>query len=198
MERILLARHAESEYSVRGAMNGDPAVAVALTPAGEEQARRLGDLLAHEPIGLCATSEFARTRATADVALAGRDVPRLVLPELNDIRVGSFEGGLLADYREWAHAHGPEEEPPSGGESRAATVRRYVRAYRMLLARAERTSLVVAHGLPIRYVLNARDGIEPKAALDQVPYAEPFALSATELDAAVAVLERWAAAPAWR
>src|SRR5438105_1015088 len=112
MERILLARHAESEYSLRGAMNGDPAVAVALTQAGREQALRLGDLLADEPLELCATSEFARTCETADAALAGRDVPRLVLPELNDIRVGSFEGGRLDDYRAWARAHDPEAEPP--------------------------------------------------------------------------------------
>ena len=43
MDEAILARHAESEYSVRGAINGDVAVPVALTERGREQARRLGD-----------------------------------------------------------------------------------------------------------------------------------------------------------
>ena len=79
MEEAILSRHGESEYSVRGAINGDPTVAVALTEEGREQARRLGELLGDEPIELCVTSEFQRVRETADLALAGRGVPRLVL-----------------------------------------------------------------------------------------------------------------------
>ena len=41
MRRAFFARHGESEYSVRGLLNGDVAVSVGLTPAGVEQARRL-------------------------------------------------------------------------------------------------------------------------------------------------------------
>ena len=40
MDELILVRHAESEYSVRGLLNGDPRVAVALTDEGREQARR--------------------------------------------------------------------------------------------------------------------------------------------------------------
>ena len=112
---------------------------------------------------------------TADLALAGRDVPRLVLADLNDIRFGEFEGRPLTEYRAWAHAHGPEDVVP-GGDSRAQTVARYVRAYRTILARPEETVLVVAHGLPVRYVLDALEGRNPAAAVAQVPYAEPFRL----------------------
>src|SRR5918912_4134349 len=119
VERALLARHAESEFSVRGLTNGDPEVDVALTELGREQARRLGDQLAGTAIDLCATSEFQRAQETADLALEGRDVPRLVVPELNDIRFGEFEGRLLTDYRAWAHSHGPEDFCPGGGQSRA-------------------------------------------------------------------------------
>ena len=95
MDEVILARHGESELSVVGTVNGDPAVPCALTAAGREQARRLGELLADTELDLCVTSEFERTRETADLALAGRAVPRLVLPELNDVRFGSFEGGSL-------------------------------------------------------------------------------------------------------
>jgi broad specificity phosphatase PhoE len=197
VERALLTRHAESEFSVRGVTNGVPGVEGGLTEAGRAQAARLAGQLASVPIELCVVSEFQRARETADLALAGRDVPRLVLPELNDIRFGEFEGRLLADYRAWARTHGPEDEVPGGGETRAGTVGRYARAFRAISARPERTILVVAHSLPIRYVLDAAAGRFPGPAVEQVPYAEPFAMSAPELTEAVALLENWARAPSW-
>jgi broad specificity phosphatase PhoE len=197
MEQVILARHGESEFSVVGTVNGDPATACALTDAGETQARRLGDLVRDVEIDLCVTSEFVRVRQTADLALAGRDVPRLVVPELNDVRFGRFEGGTLDAYREWASANAPTLDAPGGGESRSATVERYVRAYRTILARPERTILVVAHGLPIRYVLNALEEVDPAPLVDQVTYAEPYTLFHAQLEQAVERLARWVAAPAW-
>ena len=197
MDEVILARHGESELSVAGTVNGDPAVACGLTETGMEQARRLGQKLAGVEIDLCVTSEFERVQQTAGLALAGRDVPRLVLPELNDVRFGSFEGGTLADYREWAAANEPTVEAPGGGESRAETVLRYTNGYRKILARPEQTILVVAHGLPIRYVLNALEQISPMPLVEQVAYAEPYRLSSGELEAAVSLLETWAERPLW-
>ena len=196
MDRLILARHGESERSVGGLTNGDPSVRAALTEVGREEARHLGRELAGEPIDLCVTSEFERARETADLALEGRDVPRLVLAELNDIRFGEFEGRPLTDYRAWAHSHGPQDVCP-GGESRAETVGRYVHGYRTILARPEETILVVAHGLPVRYVLDAVAGRNPAAKIEQIPYAEPFRLSAQELEAAVDRLEAWVETPVW-
>jgi broad specificity phosphatase PhoE len=198
MDAVILARHGESELSVVGTVNGDPAVACALTETGREQALRLRDQLAELELDLCITSEFQRVRETADLALQGREVPRLVLPELNDVQFGGFEGGTLADYREWAAANQPTVEAPGGGESRSGTVARYVRAYRTILARPERTVLVVAHGLPIRYVLNALEETDPTPLVEQVAYAEPYSLSAAQLELATDRLERWAGEPAWR
>ena len=197
MEQVILARHGESELSLVGTVNGDPATACGLTGDGEGQARRLGELLRDTPIDVCITSEFERVRQTADLALEGRDVPRVVMPELNDVRFGGFEGGTLATYREWASANEPTVEAPGGGESRSGTVARYVRAYRAILERPEQTILVVAHGLPIRYVLNALEDVDPAPLVDQVAYAEPYTLSRAELERAVGRLERWARQPAW-
>ena len=196
MDEAILARHAESEYSVRGAINGDVAVPVALTELGREQARRLGEEIRDDPIELCVTSEFGRVIETADIALAGRAVPRLVLPDLNDIRVGEWEGKRLADYRVWARSHGPDDVTEGGGESRATTVRRYVRAFRTILARPERVVLVVTHGLPIRYLLNAAEGRDPVPTIDQVEYATPYRLSREQVELGVERLDRWCAAPA--
>jgi probable phosphoglycerate mutase len=196
MDEVILSRHAESEYSVRGAVNGDPAVAVALTEAGRAQARALGELLRDEPLDLCVTSEFQRVRETADLALEGRDVPRLVLAELNDIGFGGYEGRTLDEYRVWAGAALPGDVE-NGAESRAAAARRYARALRTVLERPESLILVVTHSLPIRYVLNAVAGVSPTPILDLVPYAGADRLGAAELEAAVARLEEWCAAPAW-
>ena len=192
-----MARHGESEFSVVGRTNGDPRVACALTETGRQEARRLGEMLAKGRIDLCVVSQFERAQETADLALAGRDVPRLVCANFNDIRFGNFEGRTLTEYRAWAHAHGPEVQAPGGGDSRAETVRRYIRGYRLILARPERTILLVAHGLPVRYILDADNGRDPAAAVAQVPYAEPFQLDASELAAAVDRLEAWTASPHW-
>ena len=197
MEQVILARHGESEFSLAGNVNGDPATACALTARGREQAQRLRDEISKDDIDLCVTSEFERVRQTAEIALEGRDVPRLVLPELNDVRFGSFEGGTLDAYREWASTNEPTAEAPGGGESRSATVARYVRAYRTVLARPEPTILVVAHGLPIRYVLNALDEVDPAPLVDQVAYAQPWRFDRATLERAVERLDRWARAPAW-
>jgi 2,3-bisphosphoglycerate-dependent phosphoglycerate mutase len=197
VERVVLARHGESERSRSGLTNGDPRVPVALTAEGREQARRLGEQLRDDPIDLCVTSEFLRTQETAEIALAERAVPRLVLPELDDIRFGDYEGLPLVEYRNWAHAHGPDDVVPGGDESRAGTVARYVRGFRTILERPERDALVVVHGLPIRYVLEAVEGRNPAAKIEYVPYAEPFRLSADELELALERIEAWLEHPAW-
>jgi probable phosphoglycerate mutase len=197
VEELIMARHGESEFSVVGRTNGDPTVTCPLTETGRQEAHRLGELLAKGRIDLCVVSDFQRAQETADIALAGRDVPRLVSLDFNDIRFGDFEGHALTEYRAWAHAHGPEVQAPGGGDSRAETVRRYIRGFRMILGRPERRILLVAHGLPVRYILDADNGRDPAAAVAQVPYAEPFQLDETELAAAVDRLEAWAASPHW-
>ena len=197
MERVILARHGESERSVDGLTNGDPTVRVALTATGRDEARRLGVELRDEPIDLCITSQFERAQETAELALEGRDVPRLVLADFDDIRFGEFEGRLLTEYRAWAHSHGPEDVCPGGGESRAQTVARYVRGFRTILARAEETILVVAHGLPIRYVLDAVEERGPAVRIEQIAYAEPFWLRRPELERAVERLDAWVRRPVW-
>ncbi|MDX6511156.1 MAG: hypothetical protein QOE36_660 [Gaiellaceae bacterium] len=190
-------RHAESVFSARGVVSGDPAVAGGLTDAGREQARQLASVLEDERIDLCVVTDFERVGETADIALAGREVPRLVVPELNDIRFGEFEGGAFDEYRAWARAKGPADDCPGGGESRAAAAARFVRGWRIVAARPEERILVVGHGLPIRYLLDALEGVDPAPVLEQVPYASVFRLAAPELERAVARLEEWAAAPAW-
>jgi broad specificity phosphatase PhoE len=197
VERAILVRHGESEFSALGLVNGDVAVDVPLTERGIEQARALAAELADDPIDLCVTSEFGRVRRTADLALAGRPVRRVVLPQLNDPRYGRFEGGPLDEYRSWADSRSSAEDVPGGGESRQVIVRRYVAGFRSILERPERTILVVTHSLPIAYVLAATAGRDPAPRVDLVEYARPYRLERGDLDRAVARLEGWVEAPTW-
>jgi broad specificity phosphatase PhoE len=195
VETAILARHGESAFSVRGAVNGEPDACGGLTAEGREQARSLGRALAQQSLELCVTTEFARTNETAEIALEGRDVPRLVVPELNDIRVGDFEGLSLDEYRAWAWEAPPDEAGPGGGESRAAVARRYAEGFRRVLERPEATILVVAHALPIRYALEAAGSSRPPRRVPTVHYATPTPLGADALQRAVDLLEAWCQDP---
>lgn len=197
MENLFLARHAESELSVHGILNGDPRVPCALTVRGEAQARELGRALRPEPIELAIASDFERCRQTARIALADRDVRWLELPALGDIRNGIFEGGPIADYRSWARDASADEPPPGGGESRVDAARRFAAGIRIVLGRPEATALLVSHQLPVGYVLAAARGRPPSPQVDSVPYARAFALTADELERAAGTLETWARDPDW-
>jgi probable phosphoglycerate mutase len=168
-----------------------------LSERGEAQARVLAKDIAAEDIDLCVTSELERTRQTADIALADRSVPRIVLPELNDPLYGSYEGGPLDAYLAWAFANDSAAEPPGGGERRQALVARYAAGFRTIVERPERTVLVVTHSLPIAYVLMSLAGQDPAPRVPLVDYAEIHTVSAPELALAVARLEAWCAAPTW-
>ena len=196
MQTAILVRHGESEASVRGIVSGEPATACPLTETGRRQALELGRQLAEDDIDVCVTSEFPRTIETADVALDGRPIPRVIVPELNDPRAGSYEGGAFLKYLDWARA-ADSAARPEGGESRRELVRRYVRGYRKVLDRPERTVLVVGHSLPTAYALEALDGRDPARIIPLIPYAQPHRLTADELERAVQRLRTWSEAPTW-
>jgi broad specificity phosphatase PhoE len=192
MDYLIVARHGESEASAQGIVNGDPSRPVGLTARGREEAARLGESLARERIDLCVVTEFPRTVETADIALAGRAAPRLVLADLDDPSFGEFEGRRIDQFRAWFQEQGPAWAV--GGERRVDTVRRFARGYRELLARPEGTILVIAHGLPVTYAVRAANGESLPLTLEgvQVEHALPYRLTAADVQAAVAALEAWA------
>ena len=198
MKRLLLVRHAESELGAVGLVDGDPGRANALSAAGREQAERLRARLQGQPVGLCVTTRLQRTRETADLALGGREVPRLVVEELDEIRFGRWEEQPFEQYAAWAWTAGPTEPAPGGGESRQEVAARFAAGWRRVLERSEQTVLAVVHGLTVRYTLDAAEGLVPAQRADQVALAEPYELDERELRAAVGTLERWAQRPAWR
>ena len=157
MRLFVLVRHGQSELNVTHRVNGDPAVAVALTEQGEREADGLAGQLANVELDLCIHTRFGRTRETAERALAGREVPVEEEQLLDDIDVGELEGGTIAEYRAWKAEHVRSDDFP-GGESLDDAARRYALAFERLLERDERRVLVVCHEIPVRYALNAAGG----------------------------------------
>jgi 2,3-bisphosphoglycerate-dependent phosphoglycerate mutase len=197
MQDLLLVRHALAG-SNRDGLASCSVPGEGLTPDGRHQARLLRELLAGESIDLGVATELRRTQETLEQALDGRAVPRLVVPELNEIDFGSFDGGLLVDYRAWAVGESPTVPAPGGGESRAQAAARFARGLRVLLDRAEDRLLVVAHALAIRYVVDGAKGLIPAPLMAPIEHAAPHRLDAADVAAAADLLEAWSRAPRFR
>ena len=146
-------------------------------------------------MGLGVATRLARTQETLELALSTRGVERIVLPGLDEIGFGAYEGGALADYRAWAWSHEPSAPCPGGGESRVKAAERIADALHLLLARPEDVVVAVSHALPIRYVLDASDGRFPAARIVPVPHAAPHALDAEAVERGAETLLAWASAP---
>jgi probable phosphoglycerate mutase len=197
VRELLLARHGFAGSNRDGvawcAVPGE-----GLTSEGVEQARALAAMLAGEEIGVAMTSRLERTQETLALALAGRDIPIVVAPELDEIDFGSFDAGSLEAYRTWAASHPPAEPPPGGGESRAQAAIRFAGGLRLVLARPEDTVLVVGHALMVRYALDAADGVVPAARLAPVEHAVPYRLARGDVERAADLLEAWSHDPRFR
>jgi len=198
MRLYVIARHAESTLNIERRVNGDPSVDVQLTDDGREEARQLAIQVASMQLELCVHTSFGRTLDTAAIALAGRDVPMVVDPLLDDIDVGDLEGRSIDDYRAWKRAHSRSDAFP-GGESLDDAARRYASGFRALLARPEERVLVVCHEIPVRYALNAAGGSgDLDGPVHELRNATPYLFDEPALERAAARIERLASSAARR
>jgi probable phosphoglycerate mutase len=168
VERLIVCRHAESVFNAQGVLNGDPSVPGGLTVRGEEQARALGERLRDTRIDVCVTTAFERTIRTADIALAGRDVPRVVMRELDDPPNGIFELRPFEELRSWRAVHGPDAEIPGTGATERDGVERMRAGLFDLAARPEGTILAVLHGWFVDWIVRSA-GMDVTTEL-AVPY----------------------------
>jgi 2,3-bisphosphoglycerate-dependent phosphoglycerate mutase len=185
MRLFLVARHGQSLFNVDRIVNGDPALDRGLSEQGIEEAERLAGQIAALSLDLLAVSPFPRALQTANIALAGRDVPHLVDEELADVRIGELEGETIDAYRA-APAHSNRKERFPGGESLDESALRYAGAFERLLARDEPVTLVVCHEIPVRYLVNAAGGSrELDGPLHYVANAAPYLFDEASLGRAV-------------
>ena len=187
---FVFARHGESTLNLERRVNGDPTKQVDLTERGRYEAAQLGQQLQGLHLDACMHTRFSRTKETAELALAGREVPCEVEPLLDDIDVGDLEGSAIEDYRAWKHGH-PRSETFPGGESLDDAARRYAEAFRRLLASPHQTILIVTHEIPIRYALNGAAGSDSlDGPAHELRNATPFLFDEDGLQRAVDGIER--------
>jgi broad specificity phosphatase PhoE len=185
MRLFLVARHGQSLFNVDKVVNGDPALDRGLSEQGIEEAERLAGQVSALPVDLVAVSPFPRALQTANIALAGRDVPHLVDGDLGDVHIGELEGKSLADYRA-TPAHSNRKERFPGGESLDEAALRYAGAFERLLARDEAVTLVVCHEIPVRYLVNAAAGSEElNGPISFIANAAPYLFDKTSLGRAI-------------
>ena len=94
---ISLARHCESEYNVKGLLNGDPSIKVSLTKKGTEQAKSLAQSLNNTDFDVIYASELLRTQQTAHYINVYYNKDIVIDKRLND-NISGFEGRKIEEY----------------------------------------------------------------------------------------------------
>ena len=188
---FVFARHAESAANAANVLSSDPSGSVTLTTRGRAQARALGAQLANLHIDLAVGTRLLRTQQTIDIALGGRQVPVLIEPDFDELRVGDLEGAPIEAYRSWRNQHAAGDRLPHG-ESVQDALRRYAGALRRLLAKEEPVTLIVLHELALRYITTAAaagsppsPGTAPKNAVPYLFDAHAVQRAADNLDALI-------------
>lgn len=158
--RLLLARHAETEWNRVGRWQGhaDPP----LNEAGRRQAAQLGEQLADERIAAVYSSDLRRASETARIVAERLGLAVVEDPALREIDVGSWSG-LTRDEVEERFPEGFERwlggEIGHDGETREQLAARVVPAIERIAAgHAGQTVLVVTHGGVIRAVRRHAEG----------------------------------------
>jgi probable phosphoglycerate mutase len=157
-KRILLVRHAQSEWNAAGRWQGqaDPP----LSEFGVEQAAGLADhpLLQHP--GSIVTSDLQRAQQTAHAIAARAEHTDIgVVPELRELDVGSWSGrtraAIEADEPGAIDRYKAGETPWTGGETLEQHAERALEVALRLVAWPDTEELVaVSHGGTIRILLS--------------------------------------------
>jgi broad specificity phosphatase PhoE len=137
---VYLVRHGATEWTHTGQHTGR--TDLPLLPEGEEQARRLGELLRDVRFDAVWSSDLGRALRTAE--LAGFDRPT-VTPLLREFDYGEYEGVATVEIRRERPDWELFRDGCPGGESPAEAAAR-ARAFLVGLAIVDGTVAVFSHG----------------------------------------------------
>jgi broad specificity phosphatase PhoE len=157
---LYLIRHGETEYNRRQILQGRR-IDCGLNETGRRQAEALARRLAAVPFDAAYASTLLRAVETAEILLAGRDLPVERLADLDEMSWGIYEGQPYSDalgqklaemYGRWDR--GEFDYRVEQGESIHDVEARARRAVAHIVARHPgRTVLVVTHGRLLRVLL---------------------------------------------
>jgi broad specificity phosphatase PhoE len=115
--KIIVVRHAETNYNKLGLVNYDPNVNVYLTDEGIKQANKLAKELKDRAIDIIIVSDMNRTRQTAEIINQYHHADIISDSRINDIKNG-FEGEPVKEYhKKRDSAPDPLNVRFNGGES---------------------------------------------------------------------------------
>jgi 2,3-bisphosphoglycerate-dependent phosphoglycerate mutase len=160
--RLLLVRHGESEPVREGVPVPllDGCSNPALDPVGVEQAQRVAERLAGQPIAAIYVTPLVRTHQTAAPLAERLDIEPRVEPALQEIFLGEWEGGHFRRHVMDRHPvavrlHEEQRWEVIPGAEPSARVAERVREgiARIAAAHDDETAVVVAHGGSISQAL---------------------------------------------
>jgi broad specificity phosphatase PhoE len=159
--RLVLARHAQTTANAEGILDtrlpGYP-----LTEQGHQQAARLAERLAGEPVVAVYASRALRARQTARPVAARHGLAAQILDGVHEVCIGDLEGCQAPDahyrlhelYRTWHNGDLDQARP--GGESAKQVLERYLAAVAAIRsAHRGGTAVLVSHGAATRLAVVA-------------------------------------------
>ena len=157
--QLWLVRHGETEWSRERRHTGR--TDVPLSPAGEEEARRLGVRLARERFDRVFSSPLGRALDTARLAGFGARV--VARGELVEFDYGQYEGLTTPQIRARNPGWDLFRDGCPGGETVAAVAER-VRPFLAAVTDADEQVLVFGHGHALRIMSAVYLDLPPEAA----------------------------------
>ncbi|MGH7298821.1 MAG: histidine phosphatase family protein [Candidatus Rokuibacteriota bacterium] len=152
MRRLLLARHGQSVSNAVRRFQG--AQDVALSPLGLRQAEALRLAVGRRRLAHVYASPLERARRTAEIAMAGLDLPMTVVDDLRELSLGEWEGCTVEEiqtrpgdpYARWVRD--PVLCLPPGGEPLAEVQARVLGAMARIASAHPNGDdvLIVSHG----------------------------------------------------
>ena len=190
MLRLLLVRHGQTAWNAQRRYQGH--TDLPLNDTGLAQARQLAARLQTQKIDLLISSDLQRAVQTARILAEGRDLPHQTDPRLREINFGVLEGHTFDEglalwpevIRQWVEDN---NQPPQGGERMDELTGRVLQSYTEVLQSCDgRTVLLVAHGGPLRVILQHALGVSPLVWFN----LEHASLSELQIDPANIILNR--------
>jgi broad specificity phosphatase PhoE len=162
---IILVRHGETDWNASEIFRGQ--ADVALNDVGVEQAKRLGEHLSGEKIDIIYSSPLRRAVKTAEAIARPQSLDVNIVPSLNDIDCGRWQGLSLAEvrerypdvYQDWLDT--PEQMRIPGGESLGDVSRRVMPFLEdAVTRRGEGRMVLVSHRVVSKVLICALLGLD--------------------------------------
>lgn len=184
MPVLAIVRHGQSQWNLENRFTGE--VDVELSPLGEQEAQKAGELLRPYHFEEAYTSELKRAIRTLDIILrqlGSPEVPVFKSPALNERNYGDLQGlnkaGVERQYgtRQLTLWRRSFDATPPHGESLAHTYERVIPYYRKEIEtqlKAGKNILIVAHGNSLRALCMYLENISPEEIINvNIPTGVP-------------------------